>query len=318
MLHQFHQSVEICNLNLVGQNVSNPQSRLGIYPPLYPVDKFIIPQLILFRVQMQMVHHFSHSFPFPPHSLRPLSSMAAASETGVTGPELIFIDQVISPYHSLSFMPCSDSDLLRSWADSERPNRQFETECSPESGVPLADQCSHKVWQLKIGVRDSLFNSHTIWHLWLRRVCVMTRRMPLCWPRMITNAMWRSQRWLFRYIVNPNRGVILDDKPVPVSIPVPSNWLISPIKVTIELLHQRFSPLHKMELQVHYPLDWCFSLPPSGSCDERQHCGRCLRRQETNARDAEDSSSIGNYSHESRQCRVSVEARGKKQGHFLF
>ncbi|GMR53731.1 hypothetical protein PMAYCL1PPCAC_23926 [Pristionchus mayeri] len=47
-----------------------------------------------------------------------------------------------------------------------------------------------------------------------------------------------SFRWLTnaptRYIVNPNRGVIVDDKPVP---------------VTIELLHQRFSPLHKMELQ---------------------------------------------------------------------
>ncbi|GMT00677.1 hypothetical protein PENTCL1PPCAC_22851, partial [Pristionchus entomophagus] len=47
-----------------------------------------------------------------------------------------------------------------------------------------------------------------------------------------------SFRWLTnaptRYIVYPNRGVIVDDKPLP---------------VTIELLYQRFSPLHKMELQ---------------------------------------------------------------------
>ncbi|GMT28649.1 hypothetical protein PFISCL1PPCAC_19946 [Pristionchus fissidentatus] len=47
-----------------------------------------------------------------------------------------------------------------------------------------------------------------------------------------------SFRWLTnaptRYIVSPNRGVIVDDKP---------------LAVTIELLHQRFSPLHKMELQ---------------------------------------------------------------------
>ncbi|KAF8365852.1 hypothetical protein PRIPAC_83681 [Pristionchus pacificus] len=92
--------------------------------------------------------------------------MAAASETGVTGPELIFIDQTLICFDPEQTQNVQTVNLKRN--------------------VPQ-----------KVAFR------------WL------------------TNAPTR-------YIVNPNRGVILDDKPVP---------------VTIELLHQRFSPLHKMELQ---------------------------------------------------------------------